>query len=268
MQKRIIGLATAFLPWTAMAQSVSRSPVHASVDPIVAEVGAVTEASVELSTEGSFRLFGFRLQTSPALLRVASWSLGEGLLEHIEENGEPPVCDVIVYPDGTGMLAIMALAAPYSSEVYGAEWMRVQFEVAAGGPRASCLFMQSDTEDYEEDSVSRLSRLLSSAKRECVPLAIVARPRFLRGDVNATADRDITDAIRLLSSLFVDAEPLVCADAADVTDDGTIDVSDPVAILAALFLSTAPLPRECERDTTTDTLPPCRDTRCSGSTGV
>lgn len=262
MKKWIAGLALAALPMTAMAQTVSSPPVVVNVAPVVAEVGAVTESSVDLETTSPFQLFGFRLQTSPSLLRVASWSLGAGLQKHIDDNGDPPVCDVIVYPDGTGMLAIMALAVPYTSADYGSEWMRVQFEVMATGPRTSCLFLQSDTEDYEEDSVSRLSRLLSVSERDCIPLAIVSNPRFLRGDVDGSQSREITDAIRLLSALFLDSNPPVCFDAADTNDDGHVDVSDPVAILEELFVGGSPLPVECGRDATPDGLPPCSGPGC------
>jgi hypothetical protein len=71
-------------------------------------------------------------------------------------HGEPPVCDVIVYPDMTAILAVMALAEPYTAADFGDEWLRIRYDVVADGPRNSCLFMQSDTEDYDEEGINRL----------------------------------------------------------------------------------------------------------------
>jgi hypothetical protein len=268
MRPRILCFLLAALPGAAAAQTVSQTPVVVDVPPIITDVGETTESVVMVDTTRPFQLFGFRLQTSPTLLRVASWSLGEGLQKHVEENGDPPACDVIVYPDGTGMLAIMALAVPYTSQEYGREWMRVTFEVTATRAKASCLFVQSDTEDYEDDSVSRLSRLISAAERRCIPLQIRApgvdtppQP-FLRGDVDATGTRELTDAIRLLSQLFLDDDIAACHDASDANDDGAVDIADPIAILGSLFLGAPGPSTECQTDPTADTLPPCLSPSC------
>lgn len=163
-------------------------------------------------------MLGIRLQTSPELIRLVSWSLGDGLATHIAEHGTPPVCDVIVYPDDSGMFSVMALSVPYSSEQYGREWLRVRYEVTAPGPRSSCLFLQSDTEDYEPGAISRLNRLISGAERRCVPILIRDEPRFPRGDVDGNGATNLSDAIALLGHLFVSDRGLTCADAADVDD--------------------------------------------------
>jgi hypothetical protein len=61
-------------------------------------------------------------------------------------------------------------------------------------------------------------------------------PMFLRGDVNFDADLDVSDAIGILSTLFLGGHELSCMDAGDVNDDGELDISDPVALLCHLFL--------------------------------
>jgi hypothetical protein len=80
---------------------------------------------------------------------------------------------------------------------------------------------------------------------------------FVRGDANSDAARDISDAIYLLRNLFVDGPPPLCADAADVNDDGQVDNSDPVMLVWFLFQGTAAPPSpggECGPDPTGDDL--------------
>ena len=241
----------------------STSDVRVVVDPLDIRVGTSAPSSVRLDTPQGFELLGIRFQTSPNLVRVKSWAFGAGLNRHIAEHGEPPICDIIVYPDGTGLFAIMALAEPYSSEEYGDEWLTIEYEVTAQGPRASCLFIQSDTEDYEAGSVSRLSQLLPGSPRRCVRLNITPAARFRRGDVDGSGDLAITDAIRLLSDLFVDPQPAPCPDASDMNDDGVIDVADPVQILSHVLLGdTGGLDNDCTSDDSDDTLPACDESRC------
>jgi hypothetical protein len=68
---------------------------------------------------------------------------------------------------------------------------------------------------------------------------------FIRGDSNADAAIDSSDAIFTLGFLFLGgAEPL-CLDAADANDDGRLDISDAVSTLAYLYvgqISTLPAP--------------------------
>ena len=83
-------------------------------------------------------------------------------------------------------------------------------------------------------------------------------PAFRRGDVNADAVVDLSDAIRILVFLFGETlGPILCHDAADVNDDGAIDLADPVFLLAYLFGSGLPIPApspECGTDPTPDDL--------------
>jgi len=62
-------------------------------------------------------------------------------------------------------------------------------------------------------------------------------PAFVsRGDVNVDAKVDITDAILLLSTLFLGGLEPSCPAATDYNQDGQVDISDPVSILNCLFL--------------------------------
>lgn len=79
---------------------------------------------------------------------------------------------------------------------------------------------------------------------------------FLRGDVDASGKRNITDPVVLLRWQFVGDFDVRCPKAADANDDGLTDVSDAVALLEFLFLNSDPLPpqRDCGQDPTPDAL--------------
>jgi hypothetical protein len=61
-------------------------------------------------------------------------------------------------------------------------------------------------------------------------------PTFLRGDVNMDGDRDVSDAVGLMATLFLGRGRVPCEDAADANDDGDLDVSDCIGLLGHLFL--------------------------------
>lgn len=83
---------------------------------------------------------------------------------------------------------------------------------------------------------------------------------FLRGDVTLDAIVDMTDAIGILSFVFLgQALPNPCQDSADVDDSGSLDITDPIFLLSHLFLGTeppaAPFPGAGTDPTDDDTLP-------------
>ncbi len=73
---------------------------------------------------------------------------------------------------------------------------------------------------------------------------------FIRGDVNEDDTIEISDAIALLSYLFVGDLQLNCLDAADLNDDEGVDVGDAVFLLDYLFQSgtAPPAPLSCGPD--------------------
>jgi len=89
---------------------------------------------------------------------------------------------------------------------------------------------------------------------------------FRRGDADGGGGVDITDAIAILSWLFLgDDEPL-CLDAADADDDGHPDLSDAIRILSWLFTGgpapASPGPTDCGPDPGPDELPACEYPEC------
>jgi YD repeat-containing protein len=66
--------------------------------------------------------------------------------------------------------------------------------------------------------------------------ALGACPGFLRGDCTSDARLDISDPIRLLNALFINADTLLpCRDACDSDDNGALEITDAVAALDFLF---------------------------------
>jgi hypothetical protein len=82
----------------------------------------------------------------------------------------------------------------------------------------------------------------SRAVLAIVPIGLLLSPvldskPFIRGDTDRSRGLSITDAITIISALFVpEGADLDCRDAADVNDDGFLNVSDAIHILTYLFL--------------------------------
>ncbi|MEM7232967.1 MAG: hypothetical protein AAF517_12360, partial [Planctomycetota bacterium] len=96
---------------------------------------------------------------------------------------------------------------------------------------------------------SSLRRLGLALLLACSPLSFahddgVSRPPiFVRGDVNADGQVDLSDPISALGCLFLGAVCPGCPDAADTNDDGSVDLSDSVFVLSWLFAGgTVPRP--------------------------
>ena len=89
----------------------------------------------------------------------------------------------------------------------------------------------------------------------------LAGETFRRGDVDGNAAGEITDAISLLSFLYLGGAALDCPDAADVDDNGALEITDAINILSFLLLggaaSATPGPFSCGQDPTGDSLGPC-----------
>ena len=63
---------------------------------------------------------------------------------------------------------------------------------------------------------------------------------FVRGDANLDSRLDVSDAVLILTALFVDNSPLVCSDAADANDDGAVTITDAIRVLHFLFSGNVP----------------------------
>jgi len=69
-----------------------------------------------------------------------------------------------------------------------------------------------------------------------------AGAQYRRGDANADGAMDLSDAVAILSFLFLGTGDLPCRDAADVDATGFLELTDAVYLLQFLFLSGLPPP--------------------------
>ncbi len=87
--------------------------------------------------------------------------------------------------------------------------------------------------------------------------AVIDSP-FLRGDVNADGDADISDVVSTIGYLFLGSLPTPCLKSMDTNDDGGVDIADAIFLLDYLFRAgLSPLPPfpEIGLDPTPDRLP-------------
>ena len=117
-----------------------------------------------------------------------------------------------------------------------------------GKPRAEEIC--TDARDNDADGFVDCADSDCCAEPSCIALGCT---RFDRGDVDGDGSRAVTDAIRILLSLFGGAGPLRCDDAADVDDGDAIDVADPIYLLQYIFQGGPPPPPpflQCDKDPT------------------
>ncbi len=74
-----------------------------------------------------------------------------------------------------------------------------------------------------------------------IPAEASAQETFMRGDVNLNGVIDEGDANQLVDSIYFQG-PLLCEDAGDYNDDGTLNVADVISILNRLNSGGAPPP--------------------------
>ena len=101
--------------------------------------------------------------------------------------------------------------------------------------------------------------VLDSSRVEIIPPFPLPR-FFLRGDADSNRRLEITDAIVILSFLFLGGDQPTCMDAGDVNDFGRIDISAAISLLNFLFLGgrapAVPFPN-AGLDPTEDDFPEC-----------
>ena len=89
---------------------------------------------------------------------------------------------------------------------------------------------------------------------------------FRRGDANGSSTVNISDAVFILTGLFLGGPLPDCLDTGDTNDDGGIDVADAIFVLGFLFLGgeppPAPGPLECGKDPTDDGFTDCKYSVC------
>ncbi len=188
----------------------SRNPVAdpalvASIDGLGSTEGMVEfSLGLDTSTTGPFGqlIVGFA-SLNPGVCEIADIQIGSGLLNYIAENEEPPACDIVIYPpvpgSPAGAVTKLFLDVPYDSQVYGSEYLIVEFDVTASEPSQTTIQLFGE-EEYEEGPEGELIVLPT----DCDSDDVIALPpvTFLRGDANSDSTIDISDPVRILLYLF------------------------------------------------------------------
>ena len=162
----------------------------------------------------------------PPHLAVTSSSLGV----YVHRNdGFGDFADIIAYETAAGPVAV--LAADFTGD-----GVKDLATVDAGGSAVTLLTAATVTGD---------------------------EPQFRRGWVNGDDKLDLSDAVSILTFLFLGGAIVDCQDAVDTNDDGRLDLSDAVSLLNFLFLGGSPPPppgsETCGVDVNEDTLPECNE---------
>ncbi len=215
-----------------------------TIPGVTATVGSAVEIPIYLVSDQPLTMIVFFAEVDPTLLEITNIVPGAAMEEYTLAFGPPPTCDIIIYPDATGAMVVMAFAEPFDSGSVGAEFVVVKCEVNATVPTATTMTTMTDLGDVIE-----------------TPVAIVEDWPFQRGDVNADSICDITDAIAIMEQLFRSA-PTSCPDASDIDDNGGTEITDAVLLLTSLFMEGPALDETCAHDSTSDALAGCDDSAC------
>jgi hypothetical protein len=81
-----------------------------------------------------------------------------------------------------------------------------------------------------------------STAAEEVEIAVEASIAFVRGDCDSDGKVDMTDGIAGLLELFAGGAPAACPDACDTNDDERRNITDAISLLSFLFLGAAAPP--------------------------
>ncbi|MEM7163971.1 MAG: dockerin type I domain-containing protein [Planctomycetota bacterium] len=212
------------------------------------------------------------------------------LLSFLVNNGAPPpapgpcVCGPDPTPDlvgcGTFTCAFLRGDADSDGIVGPMDAAFINAFLFAAGPAPACM----DAADANDDGQIDVSDVLliqgggpipypnpecgidvTPDNLDCGCYVCPVGANFIRGDVDGDGAMDPLDMVALNAILFLGAVP-VCADAADVNDDGFITLQDTTLLGAALFSWTAlpaPSAHSCGLDPTPDALGCATPTTCN-----
>ena len=226
--------------------------VSMEIPDVVTELGGTFELPIRIDSNVPLGNIDVHVENDPSKLRIVDWAPGAGLLAYVTAHGDPPECDIIIFPDGRGVMSIMIMDEPYSVSTYGNEWLILHYEVV--------------TEEAGTETITGRNPALPKPVEASVEIhgnVLSQVDRFVRGDVNGDTQSDITDAVFTLSHLFLqNYRDIPCLDAADFNDDGLVTLTDPVQLINDLFMNNTPVQEDCQTDESADSLPECTESTC------
>jgi hypothetical protein len=162
--------------------------------------------------------------------------------------------------DGTRDYRGLFESIPTAVEITGLPELSVDVEIAG---------VKMDTDGELAVSYSNFPGRPGSHAIARAWINCAGRTEYRRGDADADGRADITDAIRILSFLFLDFTPLPCPDSGDVDGNGALEITDPVRLLTFLFGDGEPIPEPgplaCGVDPSGMTLGACTYDACTAT---
>jgi hypothetical protein len=162
----------------------------------------------------------------------------------LPDNSLPGNSAVIAAPD-------IAWAVPAGTDVTNLAPTYTVSPLATGNP------VSGTSLDFTNHVAYTVTAEDGSTQVYTVTVIPISNINWKRGDANTDGTADISDAIMVLSYLYLGETALLCLDAADANDDGELDISDPIELLFHLFQGVQPLPAPfpgCGIDPTIDGL--------------
>ena len=244
------------LPDGTAAAELSLSDPLATDTTVELTVHVNTQTGAHAFTELSFGVATLEAET----LEVVDVEIGSGLVEYVLANGEPPECDIVIYPNrqaSVGSITKLFDGIAYNSDLYGTEFLRITYQVLRPDVAEATLQIY-DAEDVRWFSAKRF-RVLPNSKDSA---QVLLRDRsFIRGDADGDLRLNVSDAVAIAGYLFFD-QSLDCLDAADADDNAVVDLSDVLEVLNTVTGSRSEVSAVCAQDATTDSLD-CASHACS-----
>jgi hypothetical protein len=185
--------------------------------------------------------WSFGVASDPKFIVPKETSLEGTITETFNEGKGPDFLILDILADGTGvvMAAIISQTEPFEMLPPG---MGHSLLHIAYGPGPSGMPGQLYPVRYADTLGSPPVQVLFVVKGfEVIPRTLpgwvtVGGPIFIRGDANADGSADISDAVTVLSWLFMGGKEPGCLEAADINRSGAVNIADPVYLLNFKFL--------------------------------
>ena len=230
----------------------SGGEINATIPDVTVPPSSPFELQLLLDDPTPIPGFMFVADTDPMFVQFLSVTQGDGTLEYLNVNGQPPQCDLIADP--MSVFGFMMYGIPYESSVYGTELLVI---TAVSPPLEGT---------YTINFMFEAMGMGSASGEVTITVGETAPPeedKFERGDVNNDGACNLGDPIALLGHLFAGGAAPNCYDAADVDDDGNVGIADAVNLLAAVFGTGFEMDETCKADLTEDDLGACDRGSCA-----